>query len=456
MKKPKTPVPDMTVRTEKMVYGGQALARADRFVVFVDDALPGETVRVHPYKRKRHYAFARAVEVEAASPDRVEPDCPWFGRCGGCSFRHCRYGAQLRYKHEILAEAFHGVAEAGDIRPFVPAPADCDYRGKMVFSFGTTLEGELRLGLHRRGSYIHIVPGDSCKLQSEGSREAVRRVLEMAKREGLPAFHEIRKTDGLRCLTVRESHARGTRMVELSATRDYPGLAEKLLEALDGLADTVILARDTHLHGPPQADERVFLKGEPYLEEEMNGLRFRIGPDTFFQNNVEQAERMFADLRDIARATGPHGTALDLFSGTGPIALHLAGVAERVVALETWEPSVEAARANAAANGVGNITFCAADVNKPEPGDGLPDRVDLVAVDPPRPGLSPEAVAGILRMAPKHILYVSCNPTTLVRDLKALACGEAPAYRIELIQPYDLFPHTFHMETLVWLSRRAG
>ncbi len=449
----KKPFQELVVRTEKMVYGGQALARADRFVVFVDDALPHETVRARIYKKKKNFAFARAVEILEAAPERIPSDCPWTGDCGGCTFRHCAYPAQLRFKKEVLVEALHGVPGAPElVRDLVPAEQTADYRNKMVFTFGATPEGEVRLGLHRRGSFMHIIPADACKLQSAGSREIVRRVLALAKQLNLPAFHEIKKTPGLRTLTVREARGTNQRMVELVTTTASPGLAEHLLAILEDLVDTLYFSIDTNIYGSPRPEQRTVLKGPGTIEETLNGLRFRIGPDTFFQSNTAQAEKLFTRVRELAVLSGRPAVALDLFAGTGPIALHLAAVAERVIAIESWEPSVLAARANLALNDIPNVDLLAADVNKALP-PGLPEQVDLVVVDPPRPGLSPEAIAWITKLNPGALLYVSCNPATLARDLKLFL--QAP-YRLEAVEPFDLFPHTFHLETLVLLRRNEG
>ena len=317
----KKPFQELVVRTEKMVYGGQALARADRFVVFVDDALPHETVRARIYKKKKNFAFARAIEILEAAPERIPSDCPWTGDCGGCTFRHCAYPAQLCFKKEVLVEALHGVPGAPElVRDLVPAEQTNDYRNKMVFTFGATPEGELRLGLHRRGSFIHIVPADACKLQSEASREIVRRVLALAKQMNLPAFHEIKKTPGLRTLTVREARGTNQRMVELVTTTAYPGLAEHLLAILEDLADVIYFSIDTNIYGSPRPEKRELLKGTGTIEETLNGLRFRIGPDTFFQSNTTQAEKLFTRLRELAGLYGRPAVALDLFAGTGPIA----------------------------------------------------------------------------------------------------------------------------------------
>ncbi|HPY61738.1 MAG TPA: 23S rRNA (uracil(1939)-C(5))-methyltransferase RlmD [Kiritimatiellia bacterium] len=443
---------EWTLRTEKMVYGGPALARADRFVVFVDDALPNETVRARIYKKKKQFAFGRAVEILEAAPERVPSDCPWTGDCGGCTYRHCTYPAQLRFKQEVLAEALHGVpGAAACLHAVVPAAATQDYRNKMVFTFGTTPTGELRLGLHRRGSFMHIIPADTCWLQSAASREIVRRVQALAKQLNAPAFHEIKKTPGLRTLTVREARGTGQRMVELVTTTIYPGLAEALLAQLDDLADTIFLSTDTNIYGSARPEQRPILKGTGIIEETLNGLRFRIGPDTFFQSNSAQAAALFRRLTELATQHGRPRVALDLFSGTGPIALHLAAHAERVIAVENWAPSVEVLRENLALNNVQNVDAVAADINQSHP-PGIPSRVDLVVVDPPRPGLSPRAIEWVTSRQPESVIYVSCNPATLARDLKLFL--QAP-YQIETIEPFDLFPHTYHIETLVLLRRTS-
>jgi 23S rRNA (uracil1939-C5)-methyltransferase len=446
---PRTPQ-ELVVRTTKMVYGGQALARDERFVVFVDDALPNETVRVRLYKKKKKFAFGRAIEILEAAPERIPSDCAWTGDCGGCTARHCTYSAQLRFKKEILIEALYGIPGAQElVRDLVPAEQTTDYRNKMVFTFGATLDGELRLGLHRRGSFIHIIPADKCLLQSEGSREIVRRVAAIAREMEIPAFHEIKKTPGLRSLTIREARNTKQRMVELVTTTPDDDLAARLLADLNDLADTILFSIDTNIYGSPRPEKRALLKGPGFIEELLNGLLFRIGPDTFFQSNTAQAEKLFTRVRELATLHGRPQIALDLFAGTGPIALHLAAVADRVIGVENWPPSVDAAKENLALNGIANVEMIAADVNDARP-PGIPEKADLVVVDPPRPGLSPEAIAWICKLTPDTILYVSCNPSTLARDLKLLL--QSP-YRLETIEPFDLFPHTHHLETLVLLRR---
>ena len=298
---------------------------------------------------------------------------------------------------------------------------------------------------------MHIIPADTCWLQSAASREIVRRVQALAKQLNVPAFHEIKKTPGLRTLTVREARGTGQRMVELVTTSLYPGLAEALLAQLDDLADTIFLSTDTNIYGSARPEQRTILKGTGIIEETLNGLRFRIGPDTFFQSNSAQAAALFRRLTELATQHSRPRVALDLFTGTGPIALHLAAHAERVIAVENWAPSVEVLRENLALNNVQNVDAVAADINQSHP-PGIPSRVDLVVVDPPRPGLSPRAIEWVTSRQPESVIYVSCNPATLARDLKLFL--QAP-YQIETIEPFDLFPHTYHIETLVLLRRTS-
>jgi len=452
MKKNRAPK-ELTVHTEKMVYGGQALARDERFVVFVDDALPNETIRIQIYKKKKKFAFGRAIEVLEAAPERIPSDCEWTGRCGGCSYRHIEYAAQLRYKKEILTEALYGLPEAQAlVQDVVGADSPIDYRNKMDFSFGNDVDGNVILGLHRRGSFIHILPSTQCLLQSEASREIVRRTTDLAQEMQIPAFHEIKKTPGLRQLTIREGKNTQQRMVELVSTAEYPEFTERLISELGDLVDTFYFALDTNIHGTAKADNRVLLKGNGTIEETLNGLQFLIGPDTFFQSNTAQAEKLFTRVRELASLHGRPEVALDLFAGTGPIALHLALIADRVIGVESWKPSVQAADKNLALNGIENVEMIAEDVNDALPA-GIPKHADLVVVDPPRPGLSPDAIDWIDRLTPDTVLYVSCNPSTLARDLKLFM--EKP-YTIEAIEPFDLFPNTYHMETIALLRRKES
>ncbi len=441
---------EIEVVTEKMVFEGKALARQDRYVVFVEGALPGEKVRAVITAKKKQFAHARVLEILEPSPLRREPDCPLFGHCGGCNFRHCAYETQLEFKQAIFLESLHGVPGVPDIiRPILPMDPPLFYRNKMVFTFGLE-DGNPVLGLHRRNDFYRIVPLENCLLQSPESNEILRRTLSLVKASQIPVFDELAKTGLLRTLMIREGKHTGQRMIQVNVTGLHPALQE--LPGLYGdLCSTVIVGVDRRISGPPQPVERHVLKGPGLIEETLNGMTFTIHPDTFFQTNTIQAERLFLELIKMAGGRPPR-LALDLYAGTGPIAMHLSPVAESVLGMESNAESVRAAEENCRRNNLGNVRMICAEVEKAGPGQ-LPREAGLVVVDPPRPGLHAKALSKIAGLSPDRILYVSCNPATLARDLKQFS---ELGYSIMQIQPVDMFPHTFHIEALALLERRQG
>ncbi|HBA85227.1 MAG TPA: 23S rRNA (uracil(1939)-C(5))-methyltransferase RlmD [Verrucomicrobia bacterium] len=434
--------------TEKMVFEGKALARMDRFVVFVEGALPGERVRAVITTKKRQFAAARVVEILEPSPHRKESDCPLFGECGGCTFRHCDYAAQLQFKQEVFTESMHGVQGVPErVQPILGMEPPAFYRNKMIFTFGQQ-EGVPVIGLHRRNNFYHIVHTDNCLLQSPESADIVRRTLEFVKSRQIPVFDERTKTGLLRTLMIREGKHTRQRLVQINAT-DYPAGIEQLTDIYGDLCDTLIVGLDRRVSGPPRPVELKILKGRGMIEEKLNGLTFEIRSETFFQTNTIQAERLFQELMKQVGTLRPK-LALDLYSGVGPIAMHLSPVAEQVVGVESVDESVKAAEQNVARNGLQNVKMICAAVEKAGP-DVLPSGADLVVVDPPRPGLHEKAVQKIVALAAENLIYISCNPATLARDLKLFTSS---GYEVMHIQPIDMFPHTFHIEALTVLKKR--
>lgn len=423
---------------EKLVAEGHALGRWEGLVVFVEGALPGERVRAEWVKRKRSFAFARTVEVLEPSPDRVEPSCPVFGACGGCAFLHCAYPAQLRFKEAVVREQLRAFP-AEVFRPIRGMETPWDYRNKMVYTFGTDEQGPV-LGMHRRGDFRRVVSAASCRLQSAGAREALARTLDFVRAGGLSIFDERRKTGLLRELLVREGKRTGRRLIQLNATGPVPGI-ERLADAYGDLCDTLLVGVDRRVHGPPRPEQVRTVTGEGRIDETLNGLRFLIGPETFFQTNTAQAEHLFKAVIDGVAETHPH-TALDLYAGTGPIAMHLARAADEVYAVESSQASVADARENLRNNGIENVYMLCEEVERMPPAL-WPTSVDALVVDPPRAGLHPKALQRMLRAQPKTLMYVSCNPATLARDADVLF---EHGYRVDVVQPVDMFPHTFHLE----------
>ena len=438
---------ELELTTEKMAAEGVAIARQNRFVIFVDGALPGEKVRAEITKRKRNHAFARVLEVLEPSPHRVTAPCPVFGECGGCSFQHMDYPAQIAMKRDVLIESLYGVPGVpGIVRESITADSPFWFRNKMVFAFGVQ-NGETVLGMHRKGQWHSVVSAEACMLQSKESNEIIRRVLAFVKERGIAVFNDEKNEGFLRHLVVREGKHTGERMIHLHAVQAHPAF-DSLPRVLDDLCSTFLVSYHRNVPEAAPADKTSVLKGSGQISDKLNDFKFEIGPSTFFQTNTLQAEKLFGVVRAWAAETKPKN-AVDLYAGTGPIGMFLSTVAEKVVCIESHPSSVEMARRNIEFNGLKNIEIICVEAEKAGP-DVFPKPTDLVVVDPPRPGLHKKAVELLLSVNAPHLIYVSCNPATLTRDLKLLVAG---GYAVEAIQPVDMFPHTFHIETVARLRR---
>ena len=463
---------ELELVTEKMAAEGVAIARQNRFVIFVDGALPGERIRAEIKQRKRNHAFARVLEVLEPSPHRVTAPCPVFGECGGCSFQHMNYPAQIAMKRDVLIESLYGVQGVpGNVRESITADSPFYFRNKMVFAFGktagkdsrppsaNTLEGanplapqadETILGLHRKGQWHSVVPANDCMLQSKESNEIIRRVLAFVKERGIAVFNDEKNEGFLRHLVVREGKHTGERMVHLHAVQPHPAF-EELPRLLDDLCSTFLVSYHRNVPEAAPADKTLVLKGSGQISDKLNDFKFEIGPSTFFQTNTIQAEKLFGVVRAWAAEVKPKN-AVDLYAGTGPIGMFLSTVAEKVVCIESRADSVAMARRNIEFNGLKNIEIICVEAEKAG-SDVFPKPTDLIVVDPPRPGLHKKAIALLLFVNAPNLIYVSCNPATLARDLKLLVAG---GYAVEAIQPVDMFPHTFHIETVVKLGKVGG
>lgn len=438
---------ELILTTEKMAFEGRAIARQNRFVIFVEGALPGEKVKAAVFRRKREFAFARVTQVLEPSPHRQPAPCPVFGECGGCTFQQMSYPAQLDMKRDVLLESLHGVPGVPEcVRPVLGAESPFYFRNKMVFAFGSA-DGRTVLGLHKRGDFRSVVLTDICMLQSPQSNEIIKRALNFVTLHKIPVHDDLRNEGILRHLVIREGKHTGERMVHLHAADPHPAF-EQFPGALEGLCNTFIVSYHRAVPEDAPAATTFVLHGRGRIREWLNNLSFEIGPATFFQTNSLQAEKLFGVLRSWAAEIKPRNAA-DLYAGTAPIAIHLGAVAEKVVAVESNAESVEMAKHNVQINSLANVEVIRAEVEKTGTGV-LPRPLDLVVVDPPRAGLHKKAMQVLVSAGAPHIFYVSCNPATLARDLKLLVDG---GYSVEAIQPVDMFPHTFHIEALARLRR---
>lgn len=472
--------------TLRLLVGPQRDPRT--YTLLIPRALPGDRVRVQLRKRRRNQVEAVITELLSPSPQRITPKCQHFGvfdedtrGCGGCTLQTLSYEQQLTFKHRQITRLMkkHGLDEAL-VQPVIGLDDPWYYRNKMEFSFGDDPKGRFALGLHPPGRRYDILRLDACLLQSPFASALVPALRDWFESQGIRA--DIRRHEGgwLRTLTVREGKRTGERMVELM-TSDAPettwagearpsaevaaAFCQRLLELAEASGEPIQTVYWTQqriakgertrltehlLHGPPTLKERLHLPNKHQLE-------FEIHPRAFFQPNTLQAERLYTE---VIRQTGLLDAAdapehlLDLYCGTGTIALCLAPYADRVSGIELQPDAVDNARRNAEHNDIHNVTFYAGDVadvlDTPPLRD---DRADLVIVDPPRSGLIPAARAQLKALAPPRIIYVSCNPVTLTNDL---ADFTANGYEIDHFQPVDMFPHTWHVESVVRLIRSPG
>jgi 23S rRNA (uracil1939-C5)-methyltransferase len=435
---------ELDLRIDGLAFGGNGVARADGYVVFVQGGVPGDRVRAVLTKRKKAYGEARAVEILEPSPDRIEPvaDHP------GAPWQVLPYERQLEVKAEQVDDALRriGKLDGYELEPIVPAVEQWRYRNKLEFSFGTGAEGELVCGFHAPGSWETILHVEDCLLQSERGNELRRAVLAWCRSQGLGAYDRRSQTGFLRNLVIREGRRTGqfqVRLVTSEGELDTDALRAAI--QVHSLLWTQVPGVAEVSSGPTE-----IVDGSPTFDEELGDLSVRISPDAFFQTNTEMAERLYAVAAGYAELQGWE-RVYDLFCGIGTIGLSLAGRAGELFGLEIVEQAVADAISNARINQVANANFFAGDVRT-----SLRElveragRPDVVVVDPPRAGLSQKVVRRIIEAAPRRIVSVSCNPTTLAPNAAQLV--EA-GYALRRVRPVDMFPQTPHIECVALLER---
>ena len=425
----------------------------------VKGTVPGQTVKFVVSKKRSGNAIGRLKEVvEKSELEDVSPKCPHFEFCGGCSYQTMSYDNQLKLKKDTVKGILdNAINESYEFQGILQSPLQWEYRNKMEFSFGDEVkDGPLALGMHKRNSFHDIVTVDECQIVDSDYRKILDAVLEFCAGKELPFYKKLRHEGYLRHLLVRrttvtkqllvavvttsdkemEEKANWTELVEILKNLD---LSAKLCGVIhiinDGLADVV------------QSDETRILFGDEYIYEELLGLRFKISVFSFFQTNSLGAEVLYSKAREYIGDTKDM-TVFDLYSGTGTIAQIIAPVAKKVVGVEIVEEAVEAAKVNAGLNGLDNCEFIAGDVLKVI--DEIEDKPDMIILDPPRDGINPKALQKIIDFGVNNLVYISCKPTSLARDLEML---QEQGYRVEKACAVDMFPNTVHVETVVLLSK---
>lgn len=439
---------------EDVEFPNKGIARVDGKKISVKNAIRGQRVSARIVKNKNGKAEASILEVIERGPEETEPMCEHFGVCGGCSYQTLPYAEQLSLKANQVKKLLDDAGIEGyEFSGIEGSPLETEYRNKMEFSFGDLEKGgELSLGLHKKGSFYEVVTVKGCKIVDEDFKKILLIILDYFKDKNL-SFYKTRTHLGvLRHLVVRKASKTGEMVANLVTTSqeelDLTDLVNTLRETkFDGVLKGFLHTVNDALSDVVKSDETRVLFGQDYITEEILGLKFKISAFSFFQTNSLGAEKLYSIVRDFA-GTGKDKIIFDLYSGTGTIAQIMAPVAKKVIGIEIVEEAVDAARENAKLNGLDNCEFIAGDVLKKV--DELEDKPDLIILDPPRDGIHPKAIGKIIGFNAPHLIYVSCKPTSLARDLKIFV---ESGYEVKEVKCMDMFPHTPHVECVSTLVR---
>ncbi|HVZ79317.1 MAG TPA: 23S rRNA (uracil(1939)-C(5))-methyltransferase RlmD [bacterium] len=464
---------EIEIDVASLAFGGDSVGRFKDFAVFIPGGLPGERVRLKIVQVKDHYAVGEILQVLRHSPDRVQPPCPIFQECGGCQWQHFSYPRQLQTKRQFVVDAFQRIGKMGDVtvQPCLPSPSPYAYRNKAMPVLSMR-DGHFITGIYEPRSH-HLVPYTTCAIQADGINQFLQKVTAKIDQSGLTPYQEKKHSGFLRHLTVRQGQKTGEFLLAfVTRTEDpeervqkptllpeplegiLPRLARELMEETPGLVgvlQNINPSRTNIVFGPTT---RV-LAGRDHYFEVIDDLKLKVSLRSFLQVNTAQADILHTVVREALGApTGKKrwGTILDLYSGIGTLAMAVSPLADYVVGIEEIGPAVEDAKENAKLNQRANIDFLEGDVAPILLGlreKGM-NRVDAVLLDPPRKGVLPEVLARVTSLHPERIVYVSCDPSTLARDLALLS---KHGYLVDWAQPLDMFPQTYHTETVVRLTR---
>ncbi|MDW8799758.1 23S rRNA (uracil(1939)-C(5))-methyltransferase RlmD [Clostridium sp. A1-XYC3] len=439
---------------EKTQFPGTGIAKMDDLKVYIKNAVPGQKVKARVTKKRKEYAEAKIVEVIDNVDYAVEPTCPHFNLCGGCTSQFLPYDKQLELKTEQVLELFREAEIDGfEYLGIEKSPDELEYRNKMEFTFGDEEKGgELTLGMHIKGKSFGIVNVHGCQIVDADFRVILDTVVNYFREKELPYYRVMKREGFLRNLVVRKARNTGELLINIVTTSQLDFNFEEITEILKALNYEGELKGILHIINDSfsdvvQADSVEVLYGRDYIIEELLGLKFKISPESFFQTNSRGAEKLYSMVKDFL-GDASSKVVFDLYCGTGTIGQIVAPKAKKVLGVELIEEAVKAANENAKLNGLTNCHFIAGDVAQVI--KTIKDKPDVIILDPPRPGVHPVALDYVIKFNAPDIVYVSCNPKTLVTDLKVL---KEAGYTVEQVKLMDMFPHTPHIETVVKLSK---
>ena len=448
---------------------GEGIGRIDGFAVFVHGTIPGDKVRTEIIQMKKSYARGELIEVISPSHLRVKPSCSYSGDCGGCGMQEISYAGQLELKKKWVSDKLEriGGIDSPTVHDVIAMDSPYRYRNKVQFPVGRVSGAEKKergcnIGFYKIRSH-ETVNCESCMLQAEPAEVIAGVIRKYVKEMKVPVYDPKSGTGVLRHVIIRTAFGTGEVMVVLAATeRRLPGvewLVEEICDALDGLRnisnedyylESLILNVNKSKTGEVMGKENITLAGKPTIMDSLLGMKFEISPLSFYQVNPVQTEKLYKKIEEYAGLTGKE-TVFDIYCGVGTIGLYLSGNAKKIIGIESVKAAVIDANRNATINGIVNAEYICGKAEEELPkllGQGV--QADVIILDPPRAGCDPELLKAAASAGPSRIIYVSCDPATLARDIKILTSF---GYKFIEAQPVDMFPHTMHVETVVLITR---
>lgn len=451
-----------------MAAEGKSIARVDDMVVFVPFGAPGDVVNIKIDKKRKSYAEGHITKITKPSEERMQPVCEHFTVCGGCKWQHIPYAHQIAFKRQQVIDALQRIAKVDlpEVNPTLGSKQTTEYRNKLEFTFsnkcwltfeqmnsGEEFPNRNALGFHIPGAFDKVLDINKCWLQVDISNQIRNFVRAYALENGY-TFFDLRSQQGLmRTLMIRTSSTGEVMVVMVFGENDMTAITEVMEAIKHQFSNITSLLYVINLKANDTIGDQsvITYAGRPYIEEEMEGLRFRIGPKSFYQTNSLQAHELYKVVRRMAALTG-NELVYDLYTGTGTIANFVSAKARKVIGIEYVPEAIDDARLNSQRNSIDNTEFYAGDMKDILTDDFITTngRPEVMIVDPPRAGMHEDVVKVIMNAEPERIVYVSCNPATQARDLALLN----EKYSVDEVQPVDMFPHTQHVENVVRLSLR--
>jgi 23S rRNA (uracil1939-C5)-methyltransferase len=446
-----------------IAFGGKGIAKVNGLTVFVEKAVPMDHVLARIVKKKKQYAEARVDKLNKPSPFRVTPRCKYSGFCGGCKWQFLHYDKQLEYKQQHVVDSIERIGQiyGVPVHPTIPSPEIFEYRNKMEFSCSdrrwllpeemgkSDIDKNFALGLHVPGTFYKVLDTRVCLLQPELGNRILEDVREFIRLSGVPVYGLRSHIGFWRFIMLRHSKAYNQWMVNIVTSKEdqrtVQALADQVVRTYPEIVSVVnnITSRRA---GVAVGEYEILLSGQPSIRDKIGEFEFEISANSFFQTNTRGAQRLYETIKEYANLSGEE-TVVDLYCGTGVIAIFLSESAKTVIGIEIAESAVNDSMNNCRINGISNCRFVLGDIK--EKLNELTAAPDVMIIDPPRAGMHKNVVYKILEIAPARIVYVSCNPATMARDLGMLK----ESYRVLEVQPVDMFPHTYHIESVARLEK---